>query len=66
LSSNTPRIRGASLLGLGIVIGLFLSSFGEQVFYLKFLSSFYGLMIASLCATALWEEQTPQRHAAQR
>jgi O-antigen ligase len=65
LTSSIPRVHGASLLGLGLVVGLFLSSFGEQVFYLKFQCSFYGLMIASLCATALWNVPTMQRHAAQ-
>lgn len=54
LRSAIPRIHGASLLGLCFVVGLFVSSLGEQVLYLKFLASFYGLMIASLCATALW------------
>ncbi|WP_333843192.1 O-antigen ligase family protein [Pelomicrobium sp.] len=57
LRSPLPSARGASLLGLCFVIGLFLSGFfGEQVLYLKFLASFYGMMIASLCATALTEE----------
>jgi O-antigen ligase len=65
LASKLPRVYGASLLGLGLVVGLFLSSFGEQVFYLKFLSSFYGLMIASLCATALSKDATTRGHAAE-
>lgn len=55
LTSKIPRVHGASSLGLCLVVGLFVSSFGEQVFYLTFLSAFYGLMIASLCAAALWK-----------
>lgn len=55
LKSMIPRVHGASVLGLTFVTGLFVSSFGEQVLYLTFLSAFYGLMITSLCATALWK-----------
>lgn len=58
IRSSDQSVRSASLLGLCLVNGLFISGFfGEQVFYLKFLSSFYGLMIASLCATALADRE---------
>lgn len=59
LRSQIPQVHAASTLGLCFVIGLLFCSFGEQVLYLKFLSSFYGLMIAALCATTLWASEQP-------
>jgi O-antigen ligase len=53
IAAPDPAVRAASLLGLCLVTGLFFCSFGEQVFYLKFTSSFYGMMIAALGAAAL-------------
>ena len=54
--SDSTHAHAAGMLGAGLVIGLFICGFfGEQVFYLKFQSSFYGLMIASLCGVALWD-----------
>jgi len=56
LRSDSTHAYAASVLGAGLVIGLFICGFfGEQVFYLKFQSSFYGLMIASLCGMVLWK-----------
>jgi O-antigen ligase len=66
IKSPVPHVRGASLLGLCLVIGLFFCSFGEQVLYLKFTSSFYGLMIAALSATVLSEENNQAGHTLQR
>ncbi|MES2561479.1 MAG: hypothetical protein V4637_02020, partial [Pseudomonadota bacterium] len=63
IASPVPAARAASLLGLCLVTGLFFCSFGEQVFYLKFTSSFYGLMIAALGAAALSAESDDTGHA---
>jgi O-antigen ligase len=57
LSSPTARVHGAGAVGICLTSGLFVCSFGEQVFYLTFQSAFYGLMIATLCATALWKQR---------
>ncbi len=55
LRSGSTHVYAASLLGACLAMGLLICGFfGEQVFYLKFQSAFYGLMIASLCGTALW------------
>ena len=57
LGSATARVHGAGAVGICLISGLFVCSFGEQVFYLTFQSAFYGLMIAALCATALWKQR---------
>jgi O-antigen ligase len=56
--STCQDVRSTSLLGLCLVVGLFICSFSEQVFYLKFASSFYALMIAVLSAIIVGSQQS--------
>ena len=57
ISHQNKNIRHAAILGLALVLGLFLTSLTIQVFNLKYTSSFYALMIASLAAQALQKEE---------
>lgn len=48
--------RGNALAGLILVLGLLVSSFSTEVFDLKYTASFYALMVALLCGSALAAE----------
>jgi O-antigen ligase len=53
--SSVKAIKGTSAMGLCLVMGLMISSLSVEVLTLKYTNSFYGLMIAALCASVLWE-----------
>lgn len=55
LNSLTQRIKSASAMGLCLVICVMISGLSIEVLTLKYTNSFYGLMIAALCATVLWK-----------
>jgi len=55
LKSSTQGIKSASAMGLCFVMGLMITSLSQEVFTLKYTNSFYGLMIAALCASVLWK-----------
>ena len=60
LKSSEQRIKGTSAMGLCLVIGLMITSLSLEVLTLKYTNSFYGLMIAALCASVLWQGSTEQ------
>jgi O-antigen ligase len=58
ITHQNPRIRAAAIIGFTLVLGLFISSLTIQVFNLKYLSSFYALMIAALVAQTLQKNES--------
>ena len=60
LKSSEQRIKGTSVMGLCLVIGLMITGLSLEVLTLKYTNSFYGLMIAALCASVLWQGSTEQ------
>jgi O-antigen ligase len=64
LNSHTDnqRIKGACAIGLCLVVGMLIASISMEVLTLKYANSFYGLMIAGLCASVLWEPAPENRH----
>ena len=56
LSSNIVRVKANSIIGLSFVTGMMITSLSMEVLTLKYANSFYGLMIACLCSSVLWEE----------
>jgi len=60
LKSSEQRIKGASAMGLCLVIGLMITGLSLEVLTLKYTNSFYGLMIAALCASVLWQGSAEQ------
>lgn len=55
LKSSTQEIKSASIMGLCIVMGMMITGLSVEVLTLKYTNSFYGLMIAALCASVLWK-----------
>lgn len=55
LRSVVQRVKGASAMGLCLVIGMMITGMSIEVLTLKYTNSFYGLMIAALCASVLWK-----------
>ncbi len=55
LKSSIPGVKNASAMGLCYVMGMFITSFSLEILTLKYTNSFYGLMIAALCATVMWK-----------
>ncbi len=55
LKSSVKAIKGTSAMGLCLVMGMMISSLSLEVLALKYTCSFYGLMIAALCASVLWK-----------
>jgi hypothetical protein len=43
-------------------VGMLIASISMEVLTLKYANSFYGLMIAGLCASVLWEPAPENRH----
>jgi len=58
LNSKVQRVKSASAIGLCLVIGMLITSISIEVLTLKYHNSFYGLMIAALCATVLWKDSS--------
>lgn len=55
LKSSIQGVKGASAMGLCLVMGMMITSLSQEVLTLKYTNSFYGLMIAALCASVLWK-----------
>lgn len=55
LNSSIHGVKSASAMGLCYVMGMMITGMSQEVLTLKYTNSFYGLMIASLCATVLWK-----------
>jgi O-antigen ligase len=55
LKSSIQVVKSTSAMGLCYVMGIMIGSFSVEVFNLKYTSSFYGFMIAALCASVLWK-----------
>jgi O-antigen ligase len=55
LQSSVQEVKGSRAMGLCFVIGLMITSLSLEVLTLKYTNSFYGLMIAALCASVLWK-----------
>lgn len=53
--SADQSIKRTSAMGLCLVIGMMITGLSQEVLTLKYTNSFYGLMIASLCASVLWK-----------
>ena len=53
--SSVRAIKGTSEIGLCLVVGMMIASLSVEVLTLKYTNSFYGLMIACLCASVLWQ-----------
>jgi O-antigen ligase len=58
LKSSAHEIQGSSAMGLCLVMGMMITGLSQEVLTLKYTSSFYGLMIAALCASVLWKRPT--------
>lgn len=56
LNSTDREKKANSAIGLCFVIGLMVTGFSLEVLTLKFINSYYGLMIACMCASIIWEE----------
>jgi O-antigen ligase len=54
LKSSVKAVKGTCAMGLCLVMGMMITSLSLEVLTLKYTCSFYGLMIASLCASVLW------------
>jgi O-antigen ligase len=55
LKSSIQVVKSASAMGLCFVMGMMITSLSLEVLTLKYTNSFYGLMIAALCASVLWK-----------
>ena len=55
LKSPIQVVKSTSAMGLCLVMGLMITSLSLEVLTLKYTNSFYGLMIAALCASVLWK-----------
>ncbi|HEY8037216.1 MAG TPA: O-antigen ligase family protein [Methylobacter sp.] len=55
LKSLNQPIKSTSAMGLCLVIGMMITGLSQEVLTLKYTNSFYGLMIAALCASVLWK-----------
>jgi O-antigen ligase len=55
LKSSIHGVKSASAMGLCLVMGMMITSLSQEVLTLKYTNSFYGLMIAALCASVLWK-----------
>jgi len=55
LKSSIQGVKSASAMGLCFVMGMMITSLSLEVLTLKYTNSFYGLMIAALCASVLWK-----------
>ncbi len=55
LKSTNREVKNTSAVGLSLVLGLMISGVSLEVLTLKYTNSFYGLMIACLCASVLWQ-----------
>lgn len=55
LKSSTRGVKGTSAMGLCLIMGMMITSLSQEVLTLKYTNSFYGLMIAALCASVLWK-----------
>ena len=55
LRSSAQGIKGTGAMGLCLVMGMMITSLSQEVLTLKYTNSFYGLMIAALCASVLWK-----------
>jgi O-antigen ligase len=55
LNSSIHGVKSASAMGLCYVMGMMITGMSQEVLTLKYTNSFYGLMVASLCATVLWK-----------
>jgi O-antigen ligase len=55
LKSSVQGVKGTSAMGLCLVMGMMITSLSQEVLTLKYTNSFYGLMIAALCASVLWK-----------
>lgn len=53
LQSDCKMQRANSIIGIVFVLCIFISSLSTEVFDLKYMASFYALMISLLCASAL-------------
>jgi O-antigen ligase len=53
--SVDQSIKRASAMGLCLVMGMMITGLFQEVLTLKYTNSFYGLMIAALCASVLWK-----------
>jgi len=58
MRGNNLVQRGNALTGMALVIGFLVSSLSTEVFDLKYTASFYALMVALLCGSALSAEST--------
>ncbi len=52
--SGSGSARNAAVLGLGYIVAVFLFGINTETFTLKYLSTFYGLMVATLGAQVIW------------
>jgi O-antigen ligase len=55
LKSSIHGVKSASAMGLCLVLGMMITSVSQEVLTLKYTNSFYGLMVAALCASVLWK-----------
>jgi O-antigen ligase len=55
LKSPILDVKSVSAMGLSFVMGMMITSLSLEVLTLKYTNSFYGLMIAALCASVLWK-----------
>ena len=55
IKSPVQEVRGTSVMGLSLVLGIMITAISLEVLTLKYTNSFYGLMIAALCASVLWK-----------
>ena len=55
LKSPIQVVKSTSAMGLCLVMSLMITSLSLEVLTLKYTNSFYGLMIAALCASVLWK-----------
>jgi len=55
LKSSIHNVKSASAMGLCLVMGMMITSISQEVLTLKYTNSFYGLMVAALCASVLWK-----------
>ena len=55
--SHCPVQRANAMLGLVLTICFFISSLSTEVFDLKYMASFYALMVSMLCASAIAESR---------
>jgi len=55
LKSSIHSVKSTSAMGLCLVMGMMITSISQEVLTLKYTNSFYGLMVAALCASVLWK-----------